>query len=734
MNLSTPSHYPGPPRLLLGVTLMVWGYLTNHALLALGAALLVESRHWLNWRWQFDGRGYSRAWILCLMALAGTVGFHSLNLSGPTALLAFIEWLPFIFLPLILAQQYGAAPAVPTSVFSVITRQRLKRERSLGKIIPETRIHLGYPYFALTLLATAFRASGFQDQWQYFALMVFLTVLAFYFSNQSKQRRLLPWFIMAILIGFSSMASSRGLIELYFWVKRGGFLNSEGSEPPVEQNTAIGKLGELKLSRRIEWRVSIPENRTPPERLMTLAYNHYRAGKWQSFDPNFQDYERSFSDLLTIADEKDKGEFAFTTEGFQVNEQKKPIQFPIRLRGAVNSNRKALPCLNSPALFAQATEIDSIEQSQLGTILAINSSSVIDLEIWPGDDPSLREAEPTQRIRGNQLLDTTSLALPSNTQEATELLSLSQKLNLDALSDRDKIATLKNYFQKNYRYTTHLKIQNQTNKTALTEFLTETHEGHCEYFATATSLLLRAAGVPTHYVVGFAVRETSNQPGEYVLRGTHAHAWCRAYLGGHKEQIEEEQTIYIKGVEKKIKVIRDVWKGGQWTDVDLTPSSWLTIDSPKPNLKERIADTFQRIREDFQLWRANEKNRGWVNLTLVVITIALLIFVVWRLSGSRVRREKTLLDGQQAPKASPTALTLLLPQLETILGKKPPGQVLSKWLQKKLPEFPSQSYHRLFDLHEQERFSPHALESIEIQEFETLVQSLSHTCAQRKDP
>ena len=51
MNLSTPSHYPGPPRLLLGVTLMVWGYLTNHALLALGAALLVESRHWLNWRW-----------------------------------------------------------------------------------------------------------------------------------------------------------------------------------------------------------------------------------------------------------------------------------------------------------------------------------------------------------------------------------------------------------------------------------------------------------------------------------------------------------------------------------------------------------------------------------------------------------------------------------------------------------------------------------------------------------
>ena len=100
MNAYEPSHYPGPPRLLLGVTLMVWGALTNHALIALGAALLVEGSNWLNWRWRFDLRGYSRAWILSLIALAGTVGFHSLNLSGPAAILAFIEWLPLIFLPL----------------------------------------------------------------------------------------------------------------------------------------------------------------------------------------------------------------------------------------------------------------------------------------------------------------------------------------------------------------------------------------------------------------------------------------------------------------------------------------------------------------------------------------------------------------------------------------------------------------------------------------------------------
>lgn len=733
MNLSAPNHFPGPPRLLLGLTLMTWGYLTNHALLALGAALLVEGCHWLNWRWRFDGRGYSRAWILSLTALAGTVGFHSLNLSGPTALLAFIEWLPLIFLPLILAQQYGEAPAVPTSVFSVVARQRLKRERKLGKVVPESRIHLGYPYFAITLLATAFTAAGFQHQWQYFTIMVLLAGLAFYYANRSKQRRLIPWFVMALLISLSSMASSRGVVELYHWVKRGGFLSSQGSEPPIEQNTAIGKLGELKLSRRLEWRVSVPEGQQPPPRLMTLAYNNYRSGKWQSFDPDFRDYDRSFEDLLTIADEKDTGEFAFTTEGFQINDERESSRFRLRLRGAVSSNRKPLPCPPAPELFAEATEIDSIEQSQLGTLLAVNASNVIDMEIWTGPDSSLREAHPTQLIRAGQLMETTSLKLPQDPNEAREILSLSLKLKLNELSDEQKIAALQSYFQKNFRYTTHLRIQNRANKTALSEFLTDTREGHCEYFATATTLLLRAAGVPSHYAVGFAVQEPSTRANEYNLRGTHAHAWCRAYLGGKKTQIEEEQIIYIKGEEKRITVNRDVWTGGQWTDVDLTPATWLTLDSPQPNLKERVADTFQRFREDFQLWRASESNRGWVNLVLVIIAVALLAFVVWRLSGSRVRKEDVATSKHRLPEAEPNALTKLVPEMESLLGTRPAGLTLAHWLQGNLPEFPTQSYRRLFDLHDYQRFSYHPLKAVEDEEFESLVQSLAQACAQRKD-
>ncbi|WP_411846562.1 transglutaminase-like domain-containing protein [Roseibacillus persicicus] len=741
MNLYQPTHFPSPPRLLLGVSLLVWGGLTDHPLFALGAAFLVEGCHWLNWRWKFDLRGYSRAWILSLMALAGTVGFHSLNLSGPTAILAFIEWLPLIFLPLMLAQQYGEEVAVPTSVFSVIARQRLKRERKLGKVIPESRIHLGYPYFSLVLIASAFPISGnlehMKQQWIYFGLMVVLAGIGFYYSHRSSQRRLFPWLFMLTMIGLSSMASSSGLVQLSRWVQEGGFLGSKGSRPPIEHNTAIGRLGELKLSRRIQWRVKAPEGQSPPKRLMTLAYNNYRSNSWQTYDPDFGDYERSYTDLLTIADQKDKGEFAFNTEDFEVNDQPARNQVPIRLLGAVDNNRKALPCPSSPVLFAQANEIDSIEQSQIGTILAINAANVIDVEIWTGDDPSLREAPPIQRIRNAQKLEVTALSLPSgsyhSTKERVLLEDLIQKLGLKKLSDEEKVKVLAKYFQENYRYTTHLKIADTQAKSALLQFLDTKHEGHCEYFATATTLLLRAAGVPAHYAVGFAVQEKSNRPGEYVLRGTHAHAWCRAYLGGRKETVIEERTVNVNGEEKTISMSREVWTGGRWTDVDLTPAVWLAMDSPKPNLKERIADSFQRMREDFQLWRANEKNRGWVNLTLVIIAVALAAFVIWRLSGSRVRRENAIEDDSSRPEGAPTPLTLSLPQLEKTLGQRPPGQVLSDWLQKTLPDFPKQSYRQLFQFHDRERFSKRPLMGDESREFESLVQALVETCAQRKD-
>jgi transglutaminase-like putative cysteine protease len=64
------------------------------------------------------------------------------------------------------------------------------------------------------------------------------------------------------------------------------------------------------------------------------------------------------------------------------------------------------------------------------------------------------------------------------------------------------------------------------------DFLLETKQGYCEYFASAAALLLRLQGVPTRYVTGFNVRDESWSGGHYVVRESDAHAWIEAWLPG----------------------------------------------------------------------------------------------------------------------------------------------------------------------------------------------------------
>jgi hypothetical protein len=727
-----------PPRLLLGATVMVWGALTSHGIIAVAAALLIEARHWVNWRWRFGYTGYSRAWMLSLFALAGTVGYHSLNNLGPAALLNFLEWLPLIFLPLILAQQYGESFAIPGTVFSVLARRRQKRDQKLGRHSTEHQLHFGYPYFALSLLSAGYTATGEREQWTYFAILIILTGTGIYYVHGHQQRRVLPWIAVLLLTGGLSMASSKGLLNLYEWLKNRNYLEIQGPEQFEEQITAIGRLGELKLDRRLQWRVQMPPGELPPRLLMTKGYNFYRQGKWQARDSEFLDYNRSFTDLPSAAEDKDVGEFAFEAEGFSIDDQATPEAVPLRIRGAVDSNRKAFPAPSASVLFTEATEVDAIEHSELGTLLAVNSDAVIDLEIWQGQDASLREPAPRQRIRNDRLESVTELLLSDSSttdnDEREVFRELAAELQLAEKSDREKVAAIESYFLENFQYSTHLSSGSVPFRSPVVTFLNETKEGHCEYFATAASLLLRAADVPTRYVVGYAVHEKSETEGEYLLRGTHAHAWCRAYLGGTRTIEEEERVIIRNGQEETITFDRKVWKGGQWVNVDVTPPVWFGLDSPTPSWRESLADNLQEWREDFQLWRADESNRGWVNLVLVLVAVAVLAFVIWRLSGTRLREAKARNHFDPA-KGRSTPLLEALPHLEKRLGRRPPGRSLSHWLPEQLngsDSFSHSDLGRMLSLHEKGRFAQRSFTGPENRELESLVTAFLRSCSQRK--
>ena len=86
---------------------------------------------------------------------------------------------------------------------------------------------------------------------------------------------------------------------------------------------------------------------------------------------------------------------------------------------------------------------------------------------------------------------------------------------------RNLSRSLQAWFAKSFRYT--LVPGWKASEDPLRRFFRE-RRGYCEYFATASVLLLRRAGIPARYATGYAYPDRG--PGEaWTFRRANAHAW-----------------------------------------------------------------------------------------------------------------------------------------------------------------------------------------------------------------
>jgi len=63
------------------------------------------------------------------------------------------------------------------------------------------------------------------------------------------------------------------------------------------------------------------------------------------------------------------------------------------------------------------------------------------------------------------------------------------------------------------------------------DFLVNRKQGHCEYFASALTLLLRSLDIPARMVNGFKGGDPNGLALMTIVRQKHAHSWVEAYLG-----------------------------------------------------------------------------------------------------------------------------------------------------------------------------------------------------------
>lgn len=87
---------------------------------------------------------------------------------------------------------------------------------------------------------------------------------------------------------------------------------------------------------------------------------------------------------------------------------------------------------------------------------------------------------------------------------------------------------LEEYLSENFTYEIGAPNLNRLN--ALEEFLLREKRGHCERFASALALLLRAEGIPSRVAVGFVPGRKNWFSGWYDIRFRDAHAWTEAWF------------------------------------------------------------------------------------------------------------------------------------------------------------------------------------------------------------
>ncbi|BCS53655.1 DUF3488 and transglutaminase-like domain-containing protein [Geobacter sp. SVR] len=120
------------------------------------------------------------------------------------------------------------------------------------------------------------------------------------------------------------------------------------------------------------------------------------------------------------------------------------------------------------------------------------------------------------------------LQLPPGIPE--RIKRLAKDIHVGGKSDSGRLELLERYFRTGgYRYTLR---DLPTGDNALERFLFETRQGHCEFFASAFGVVLRAAGVPARLVGGYLGGEYNDLGGYYLVSERMAHVWVEAYVNG----------------------------------------------------------------------------------------------------------------------------------------------------------------------------------------------------------
>lgn len=258
-------------------------------------------------------------------------------------------------------------------------------------------------------------------------------------------------------------------------------------------------------------------------------------------------------------------------------------------------------------------------------------------------------------------------ALPETTPLVARQLAAG--LFADCRDDRQRIAAVEEYFRNEYQY--RLGAEVPAGQDPLTWFLEQRGAAHCEFFATATAVLLRVGGVPCRYVTGFVVAERNEYGMYWVARRKDAHAWVEAF--------DEDRG---------------------WVTVEATPTTGI----PRPTTPTEANPLWESIRDRVQMQRIEWQEAGWIAVVALVLeflatipglvlAVAVLVLLVrWGWKRRRPRRRR------RRPDPVFRELARLLARMDARLARqslvRPPQETLHQFADRLGPHEAAPWYRR----------------------------------------
>lgn len=663
------------PRLLMGAGLVFWGWQTGLLWVGVAAALILESASLCRVRWAFSQSDLDRVWNLCVaLFLGGTIYafFSGENLSvmgdllrdnSPSSRLAtlnqskrsffqLLELLPLVFLPIALAQVFGEQEQLDLSTFS----WWLRRQRGAPDYATRYayRMDIRFPYFACCIFAAC--AAAQRSVW--FTLALVVLIIWPLWLSRPRLFRSGAWILSLVLALLVGVGLHLGMLEAQKLIQRLDEVliarwSASRSTHSKQTETRIGSIGSLKLSGRIVLRVD-PQGQAPPPLLREASYNLFHAPVWMVSDNTFERVPAQGNQTSWVLAPEDSAARTVVVAG-------------------------ALPY--GTGLLALPTGVTRLEKlpvlelntNAFGAVRADDGPGFIECQAGYGE-PGAIDSPPLPEDRD----------VPPYEQPA--IRKIAAQLQLDSREPRQAVRLVERFFAEHFSYSVWQGPVHRTRpqQSALAHFLLETRSGHCEYFATATTLLLRAADIPARYAVGYAVQEKRGR--YYIVRERHAHAWCLA------------------------------WIDGAWRNVDTTPATWSALESQRASVWEPIRDAFSWLQFQFSRWRWGHAAWKQYLLWLVgpVLALALARILLQR-QWSRSRSAHP--DGRSRP-AWP-GLDSEFYAIESRLAQaglgRNAGETGLAWLRRlrQAGSVPVDELEPLLMAHYRLRFDPHGLDAAE---------------------